>query len=82
MSALTESGRRHRSDLPARMLSAIAAAGVRRIDPMKGNIAQVRQSARSGALVGFLRLDHPSGVSWTHESTTDESTSQLEGDDT
>ena len=70
-----------RSDLPAQMLSAIAAAGVRRIAP-KGNIAQVRQSARSGALVGFLRLDHPSGVSWTQERTTDESTAQPGGDET
>ena len=83
-SRMTRSGRRLRSDLPAQMLSAITSAGVRCITPMgntiarKGNIAQVRRSARFGALVAFSGWTiHPGS-----RKTTDESASQLEGGDT
>ena len=47
----------------------------------KDNIAQVRRSARSAALVGFLGWTIHPGLAG-RKRTTDESTSQLEGDDT
>ena len=83
--ALTQIGRRHWSDLSAQMLSAILprsrspiTARNNKVSP-KGNISQVRRSARSAALSAFSDWTIHPGLAGrkTHEST-----SQLEGDDT